>query len=184
MQLRVPAGNTGGGQWTSEGGGDASTTAGEVRADTHTADPHADDRQKPIQVADSGQIATDTGIQLAGNDDVIPGPETPMGQNPLDPAEIHKPLTPERKQAVADTIQKIMDGNVSDLSPHPYKNLPSFNTGARLPTSSTGYVTYYVPPDPSGSDMSRIVVEVGTGRMYYTGDHYDSFIPINIQRIH
>jgi hypothetical protein len=69
LQLRVPAGNTGGGQWTSEGGGDASTTAGEVRADTHTADPHADDRQKPIQVASADTGTMDDALHPATESD-------------------------------------------------------------------------------------------------------------------
>ncbi len=57
-QPRVPAGNPDGGQWTNEGDGDTLATTAD--ADVHVADPDTDLRQKPIQIADSGQIMSDS----------------------------------------------------------------------------------------------------------------------------
>lgn len=163
------------GRWTDGDGGS-------VTPDTHVADPGADRRAKPIQLADSGQIATHAGIQVANNDDLVPGPETPMGPNPLDPQGIHQPLTNERKQAIVDTVKKILDGDVGGLRPHDYRNLPDADTGAQLPQSAAGYTAYDVPPS-SGTKGNpyRVIVDRGTGAMYYTDDHYHSFIPIHIE---
>ena len=85
---------------------------------------------------------------------------------------------------------KIFQGTV-DLGPTldriksggklPHKNDGSIfrNNGLDLPQKPAGYYTEYVRPTPgiSGPGPQRIVVGKG-GEMYYTADHYETFIPI------
>ncbi|WP_422837961.1 ribonuclease domain-containing protein [Achromobacter xylosoxidans] len=85
---------------------------------------------------------------------------------------------------------KIFQGTV-DLGPtldriksggkFPHKNDGSIfrNNGLDLPQKPAGYYTEYVHPTPgiSGPGPQRIVVGKG-GEMYYTADHYKTFIPI------
>ncbi|ELK4807854.1 hypothetical protein RVS41_005214 [Pseudomonas aeruginosa] len=49
-----------------------------------------------------------------------------------------------------------------------------------MPVKPVGYYTEYVHPTPgvTGPGAQRIVVGKG-GEMYYTADHYKTFIPIN-----
>src|SRR5262245_25845591 len=53
------------------------------------------------------------------------------------------------------------------------------NRERRLPLGS--YREYDVNPKKRGRsrDAERIVIEQNTGRAYYTGDHYRTFIPLN-----
>lgn len=161
------------GRWTSGGG---------PSVDTHVADPDADQRQKPIQVADSGQIMSDAPFQIASDDEwVMPGPETSGAPDPtLDPKGIHTPVTDEEAQSIADTIKKIDQG---DAIPHDYRNDPDETTGAVLPQSAAGYSAYDVPSDAPRRGARRLLVDKGTGQMYYTGDHYHSFIRVNSIRV-
>ncbi|WP_410478359.1 ribonuclease domain-containing protein [Pseudomonas syringae group sp. 247E2] len=51
-----------------------------------------------------------------------------------------------------------------------------------LPQKPAGYYTEYVHPTPgiAGPRPQRIVVGKG-GEMYYTADHYKTFIPVKIE---
>ncbi|WP_167659693.1 MULTISPECIES: ribonuclease domain-containing protein [unclassified Pseudomonas] len=63
----------------------------------------------------------------------------------------------------------------------PHRNDGSIfqNRASDLPQKPAGYYTEYVHPTPgiAGSGPQRIVVGKG-GEMYYTADHYKTFIPI------
>ena len=65
---------------------------------------------------------------------------------------------------------------------HPHRNDGSVfaNREGRLPTKPRGFYTEYVHPTPgvSGPGPQRIIVGQG-GEMYYTPDHYTTFIPLN-----
>ncbi|MDX2147681.1 MAG: RHS repeat-associated core domain-containing protein [Planctomycetota bacterium] len=92
---------------------------------------------------------------------------------------------------------KVLQGTV-DLKPtldrirsggsHPHKRdgtnfenrpLPG-RISPELPARPTGYYTEYVHPTPgvNGPDPQRVVVGRG-GEMYYSPDHYGTFIPLN-----
>ncbi|RYF57957.1 MAG: hypothetical protein EOO27_14015, partial [Comamonadaceae bacterium] len=61
-----------------------------------------------------------------------------------------------------------------------FRNLPNPSTGqSLLPTKPAGYYTEYVVPTPSiaGPGPQRIVAGQ-SGEMFYTPDHYATFIPI------
>ena len=63
----------------------------------------------------------------------------------------------------------------------PHRNDGSIfqNRASDLPQKPAGYYTEYVHPTPgiAGPGPQRIVVGKG-GEMYYTADHYKTFIPI------
>jgi filamentous hemagglutinin len=62
-----------------------------------------------------------------------------------------------------------------------FRNLPpKGQQRPLLPEKPEGYYTEYVHPTPGvkGPGPQRIVVGKG-GEIYYTPDHYDSFIPVN-----
>jgi guanyl-specific ribonuclease Sa len=51
----------------------------------------------------------------------------------------------------------------------------------RLDTGSGPYQEWTVKtPDVGGNGKRRIVVDKKSGKAYYTHDHYDSFIEINL----
>ncbi|EIU1665422.1 DUF637 domain-containing protein [Pseudomonas aeruginosa] len=75
------------------------------------------------------------------------------------------------------TLDRIKSGGS-----YPHKNDGSIfqNRAGDLPVKPAGYYTEYVHPTPgvTGPGAQRIVVGKG-GEMYYTADHYKTFIPIN-----
>lgn len=55
------------------------------------------------------------------------------------------------------------------------------NRERRLPPGR--YTEYDVDPrGPGGRNAERLVIDRDSGRAYYTGDHYDSFVPISAGR--
>jgi guanyl-specific ribonuclease Sa len=114
------------------------------------------------------------------------GPSVPIVQ-PTGPALQHTtpPLDPESHQVAKDSLQKIKD-LLEAIQQHEGKPLPGFigggtfqNRERRLPLGR--YREYDVNPKIRGRSRGaeRIVIEQGTGRAYYTGDHYRTFIPLN-----
>ncbi|PZS66831.1 hypothetical protein A7X75_02595 [Stenotrophomonas maltophilia] len=75
------------------------------------------------------------------------------------------------------TLDRIKSGGS-----YPHRNDGSIfqNRAGDLPVKPAGYYTEYVHPTPgvTGPGAQRIVVGKG-GEMYYTADHYKTFIPIN-----
>ena len=124
-------------------------------------------------------------IEIAASGDLKPGGEVivPLPENPLDPKELNRLLSPQEEQAIADTLNIIgggTDAEIKALQPHSYRNLPHYATGAVLPPSVGGYMAYSLAGSGRGSARGspRVVVDQGTGAAYYTNTHYMSFYPI------
>jgi hypothetical protein len=66
--------------------------------------------------------------------------------------------------------------------PHPHRNDGSTfrNNEGLLPSQPDGYYTEFVHPTPgiNGPGPQRIIQGQG-GELYYTSDHYGSFVPLN-----
>jgi ribonuclease T1 len=84
-----------------------------------------------------------------------------------------------------DPLQKAKD-LLEAIQQHEGKALPGYigggafqNRERRLPPGH--YREYDVNPKIRGRsrDAERIVIEQGTGRAYYTGNHYRTFMPLN-----
>jgi guanyl-specific ribonuclease Sa len=65
-----------------------------------------------------------------------------------------------------------------------YENRPHPETGAVLPPArESGYVVFDVPGLRTGSGprgLNRLVIDFGTGSIYYTNNHYYSFYPVDL----
>jgi guanyl-specific ribonuclease Sa len=101
---------------------------------------------------------------------------------------LHDPtpaLDRELHRAAKDPPQRAKDLLVA-IQQHEGNALPGYigggvfqNRERRLPLGH--YREYDVNPKIRGRsrDAERIVIEQGSGRAYYTGDHYRTFIPLN-----
>jgi guanyl-specific ribonuclease Sa len=101
-------------------------------------------------------------------------PEAPsLERAPAAPEAVPAPL--ERARQVLAAIEarggEPLDGYVGGRTFH--------NRERRLPPGR--YREYDVHPRVPGRDRGpeRLVVDQATGRAYYTGDHYRSFVPLN-----
>lgn len=113
-----------------------------------------------------------------------PGPRgfvtaTPVqnGADPLDPDGIQTPPTPAEVNAIVTTIHRIDAGDTVGMKPHAYRNLPDPVTGAQLPPGN--YTTYYIRAPGAAPGTSRLLVDGNTGMMYYTNNHYRSFVIVH-----
>jgi guanyl-specific ribonuclease Sa len=95
------------------------------------------------------------------------------------------PLDRQLHQAAKDPLQKAKD-LLEAIQRHEGKALPGYiggrvfqNRERRLPRGH--YREYDVNPKIRGRprDAERIIIEQDSGRAYYTGDHYRTFIPLN-----
>lgn len=95
------------------------------------------------------------------------------------------PLDRQLHRAAEDPLQKTKD-LLEAIQQHGGKALPGYiggrvfqNRERRLPLGR--YREYDVNPKIRGRsrDAERIVIEQDTGRAYYTGDHYRTFMPLN-----
>jgi ribonuclease T1 len=95
------------------------------------------------------------------------------------------PLDRALHRAAKDPLQKAKD-LLEAIQQHEGKALPGYigggvfqNRERRLPRGH--YREYDVNPRIRGHsrDAERIVIEQDTGRAYYTGDHYRTFMPLN-----
>ncbi len=104
------------------------------------------------------------------------------GTNPLDPRSLATPPSASEQTAIADTLNSLyLDLNSGSLAAHPYRNDPNDVTGAQLPTSSEGYVTMYIRGSNQPAGDRRLLSDPGSGRIFYTQDHYESFIEVFIK---
>jgi ribonuclease T1 len=82
--------------------------------------------------------------------------------------------------AAARTVALIRAGG-----PFPYDQdgVVFRNAEHRLPAERSGYYHEYTVPTPGESDRGarRIIVGIGN-EYYYTGDHYDSFVRVDVSR--
>jgi RHS repeat-associated protein len=101
------------------------------------------------------------------------------GPNPLDPAGLNTvdPTATEQQQ-IADVINQFLQGDVSGLRPHPYKNFPDSNTGAQLPQCTSGYGTLTIVDSNGNPGVQRVIIG-GDGSVFYTNNHYRSFRQID-----
>ena len=76
------------------------------------------------------------------------------------------------------TIDRIRQGR---RNPHPRDGETFFNRERRLPIRPNGYYREYVHPTPGvrGPGLRRVVRGCG-GDLYFSPDHYRSFVPIGI----
>ena len=95
------------------------------------------------------------------------------------------PLDRQLHPVAKDPLQKAKD-LLEAIQQHEGKALPGYigggvfqNRERRLPRGH--YREYDVNPKISGRsrDAERIVIEQDTGRAYYTGNHYRTFMPLN-----
>ena len=177
-QPRVPAGSPHGGEWTSAG-----NVGSSIGSPAHAVRP------APRAPQDGPQYAqADTGTRTDGVI-LVQGKVTPRGYtldhapgDPLDPQKVNKPVSPDEQQKIADTLTLILNQQFGTLYPHPYKNYPDKQTGAALPPSAAGYIAFDVPGVGGGGARGegRIVIDAGSGAMYYTNTHYHGFYRLNL----
>jgi ribonuclease T1 len=95
------------------------------------------------------------------------------------------PLDQKLHRVAKDPLQKAKD-LLAAIRQHEGKALPGYiggrafqNRERRLPPGH--YREYDVNPKTRGRsrDAERIVIEQNTGRAYYTGNHYRTFMPLN-----
>lgn len=86
-------------------------------------------------------------------------------------------LPHEERQAIYDTVALIKASG-----PFPYGKDGSVfsNREGRLPQQDSGYYHEYTVPTPSSPDRgARRIVSGRAGELYYTRDHYQTFLRIN-----
>jgi hypothetical protein len=193
-QPRVSAGNPDGGQWTAGDGGSG--------LPSNSSDGAHDGSGSPTRYAtrDTGTLTDETNIGAANDTSAVSSSDnnrvelaqnkvTPRGfsiehqpgENPLDPKGLNGPISPDEQQKVADALTLIANGDTGALGPHDYLNRPHFATGAVLPPASAlGYTAYDVPGFSAGRGVNRLVVDNGTGAIYYTNNHYYSFYAVQL----
>jgi len=106
-----------------------------------------------------------------------PEPSTATTPAPTVQAEPLAGLPAEEQRAVRATLTSIEAGG-----PFPYVKDGSVfqNRERRLPTQANGYYREYTVETPGSPDRgARRIVAGRDGELFYTSDHYDSFIRIN-----
>ena len=117
-------------------------------------------------------------VAANGKNPLVPGGtySVPVSRNPLDPAALNpSSLSVEEQQQVADAVNALNDEDAKSLQSmqgHSYANRTNKTTGAALPDSAAGYLTYYIGPK---TGKKRLLIDRATGQMYYTNNHYLSF---------
>ena len=79
-----------------------------------------------------------------------------------------------------DTVRLIQRGG-----PYPYSQDGTVfgNREGVLPARSSGYYHEYTVITPGSSDRgARLIVTGSSGEYYYTGDHYESFVVVDVSR--
>jgi ribonuclease T1 len=129
-----------------------------------------------------------TGCPTAGStsEPTVPSASVPSVQS-AGPVlhDANPPLDRQLRRVAKDPLQKSKD-LLEAIQQHEGNALPGYiggklfqNRERRLPRGR--YREYDVNPKIRGRprDAERIVIEQDTGRAYYTGDHYRTFIPLN-----
>ncbi|MBC7840374.1 MAG: ribonuclease [Nitrospiraceae bacterium] len=126
-----------------------------------------------------------TGSPYAGSSYEPPVPPTSVPSVLPAGPDATPPLNRQLHRAPKDPLQKAND-LLEAIQQHEGKALPGYiggrvfqNRERRLPQGH--YREYDVNPKVRGRsrDAERIVIEQDTGRAYYTGNHYRTFIPLN-----
>jgi hypothetical protein len=104
----------------------------------------------------------------------------PPGRDPLDPKGLNGPISPDEQQNVADALTLILNQDFSMVHPHVYENYQHPVTGAVLPSSTARYIAFDVSGLGAARGVGRLVIDAGTGAIYYTNNHYLSFYPLKL----
>lgn len=102
----------------------------------------------------------------------------PLAQNDGDSCAIIGDIhLPPRLADLSPTLDRIRAG---EYDPHPRDGDTFYNREQLLPIKPEGYYREYVHPTPGidGPGMRRLVRGCG-GDLYFSPDHYRSFVPIN-----
>ncbi len=129
-----------------------------------------------------------TGSPNAGtsSEPTVPSASVPSVQSAGPALHDATPPLDRLHDGAKDPLQKAKD-LLEAIQQHEGKALPGYigggafqNRERRLPRGH--YREYDVNPKIRGRsrDAERIVIEQGTGRAYYTGDHYRTFTPLNV----
>jgi len=141
----------------------------------------------PAGNPDGGQWTRTGGnglVRVAANEPEKPAEvlAIPMyGVDPLDPKVLNKlPPTPGELAEAQKALNAISRMSPEEIiaSGKGYNNYPDRETGAVLPPSATGYLSF-----PVGSryvSAKRLVIDTSTGAVYYTNNHYRSFYHFNL----
>ena len=80
---------------------------------------------------------------------------------------------------VAQTVKLIQSGG-----PYPYKQdgVVFDNNEHLLPAHKRGYYHEYTVPTPGADDRATRRIVTGGGQYFYTGDHYESFHVVEVDR--
>jgi ribonuclease T1 len=139
-------------------------------------------RPKPIQLTDLLLILLCTfcllpSVPIAGAD--LGDGSLNTGTVVTSPGQIEQPSSPATApQKVYDLLKQLEDRGGRPL-PGYIGGRDFRNRERRLPQGD--YREYDVNPKirGRGRDAERIVIEQRTGKAYYTGDHYRTFVPLN-----
>jgi ribonuclease T1 len=74
---------------------------------------------------------------------------------------------------------------IQSRGPFPYSQdgVTFANAEGHLPKKATSYYHEYTVITPGESDRgARRIITGGSGEYYYTADHYDSFVRVDIQK--
>lgn len=125
----------------------------------------------PVQSVDSGPAAPSTPA-LSAPARAHPAPlRTPDASGPAYPFD-----DSERARAIEATLEKIKKGG-----PFPYRQdgVVFENREGRLPGRPRGYYKEYTVATPGVQTRgARRIVAGKNGELYYTDDHYRSFVPV------
>ncbi|MEO8341528.1 MAG: ribonuclease domain-containing protein [Nitrospirota bacterium] len=126
--------------------------------------PHAGSSLEPTVSSPSVQSVQSAGSALH---DATPSLDRPLHQAARDPLQKAKYLLEAIRQHGGNPLPGYIGGRVFQ------------NRERRLPLGD--YREYDVNPKVRGRsrDAERIVIEQDTGKAYYTGNHYRTFIPLN-----
>jgi ribonuclease T1 len=121
----------------------------------------------------------------SGLQPVLPAWSLESGDARAASAALPAPSSQEHADGRAEPLQKVRD-LLKAIQERHGEPLPGYlggrefhNRERRLPRGR--YREYDVNPKVHGRprDAERIVIEQRTGKAYYTGDHYRTFIPLN-----
>jgi ribonuclease T1 len=117
-------------------------------------------------------LAIGYGVNAArSGDDTKPGPTATTSSTPLSGLPVQ----------ARQTVSLIEKGGPF---PYPHNDGVVFHNNEHLlPRETDGYYHEYTVPTPGSSDRgARRIITGRDGEFFYTGDHYEHFVPIDVTR--